>query len=273
PRPAQPSQPPRRIAHPPRDRASLNRVVPAPSEATTQAAPSVVAAPVAAAPPAPSATKAASHAGWISIIVVLSLIGVGAFFWLTRPRSQESAPPPDEEPPTVFSLGHERLPTHRTLFESEPSGASVMVWVQRSSGPPQRHWIASTPGTLDIVEGSEVKATFHLRNREDTTIEWRVDREALIHAVLERDHSEIRRAQTSPAPRRARRKADPNAAERARAEIDYLRGIDAMKRGAPKTASRFFKRALSKGLEPSKAAMARRYLDEMVTPSLDDRLF
>ncbi|MEZ4463708.1 MAG: hypothetical protein R3F43_04105 [bacterium] len=59
-------------------------------------------------------------------------------------------------------------------------------------------------------------------------------------------------------------KANPTAADIAEAEADYNTGVDAQRRGAPKSAQRFFVDALSKGLSGTKGQDAQRRIKQIV---------
>jgi hypothetical protein len=58
--------------------------------------------------------------------------------------------------------------------------------------------------------------------------------------------------------------ANPTADDLAQAEDAYRRGVDAQGRGAPKSAQRFFVRALRMGLKGRKAADAQRRIKQIV---------
>lgn len=59
-------------------------------------------------------------------------------------------------------------------------------------------------------------------------------------------------------------KVNPTATDRARAIRDYNRGVDAQKRGAPKSALRFLVKSLKAGLEGSTARDAQRRIQQIV---------
>jgi len=175
-------------------------------------------------------------------------------------------------------MGQERILERAVLFDSEPTGARVLVTLQPEGRAPIRKWLPGTPGELNIPQGSQVEATFKLKGYAPSTIRWQVNRDSLMLASLSLEQSEIRHIKAPPEPKlssgnKPRRRRKPRSPKQARAEADYLRGIDAEKRGAPKSAGKFLRRALKNGLSGRKAREARKRLKRLVAPDLDSRSF
>ncbi|MCB9539047.1 MAG: serine/threonine protein kinase [Myxococcales bacterium] len=115
---------------------------------------------------------------------VAVLLGVGAW-WATSDEAPAPAARPDAAlvvaaPPAAVDAAPPApdaapLARHAVTLRSTPPGAAVELALRRPDGETSTRTIDATPAEVQVVEGSQVEARFHLADHDDTTVVVTVD--------------------------------------------------------------------------------------------------